>query len=134
MKVNQDTEFTSDTIVGSGGILYALANKTTRTEEDGRISYEADVIAIDKVEDAAKAVRAFLINSIIITTVAGNTFDGNDAAMLNMSVAIQSYDVLGITTTFWKLADNTIKEVGIVEIKEALALSIQAKGLIVLGA
>jgi len=59
MKVNQDTPFTKDTIVGSGGVLYALANKTETTDEDGRVSYEADLIKIDKIEDAEDAIRDF---------------------------------------------------------------------------
>ena len=59
MKINQDTEFTSNTIVGSGGVLYALANKTSKTNADGKVSYEADLVKIDKVEDAESAVKEF---------------------------------------------------------------------------
>jgi hypothetical protein len=65
MKVNQDTPFEKDTIVGSGGILYALANKTTKTDEDGHVSYEADAIVITNESEADKAVRYdMLANSL----------------------------------------------------------------------
>jgi hypothetical protein len=51
-----------------------------------------------------------------------------------MTSAILSAGALNITQTQWKLADNTIATISLDELKEALALSIQAVSQIILGA
>jgi hypothetical protein len=51
-----------------------------------------------------------------------------------MVSAILSSSVLNITETEWKLADNSRVTISIDELKEALALSIQAIGKIIVGA
>lgn len=80
-----------------------------------------------------KAIKTENINNITVTTTNGNTFDGDDISRANMNEAIQAASVLGITSHNWKLANNTIVNVTLDELKEALALAIQAKGAIILG-
>ena len=73
-----------------------------------------------------------LLSSITVTTQSGNTFDGNETARNNMLSAIMAADIIGQTESQWKLANNTVETVTIAELKEALTLSIQRVGEIVL--
>ena len=91
---------------------------------------EAEVEAQAKAE--LKAAKTYTLNSITVTTTNGNTFDGNETARGNMTSAILSAEVIGKTEDTWKLADNTSAVITIVELKEALALSIQEVGRIVM--
>ena len=84
-----------------------------------------------KIENEFKQAKADALNSIKVTTTNGNTFDGNETARVNMTSAILSSEVIGMTEDTWKLADNTEVLVTIDELKEALALSIQEVGRIV---
>lgn len=56
---------------------------------------------------------------------------GNETARNNMISAILSSEVVGLSEHAWKLADNTVAVVSLNELKEALALSIQAVAVIV---
>ena len=73
-----------------------------------------------------------LLSSITVTTQSGNTFDGNETARNNMLSAIMAAEIIGETESQWKLADNTVETVTLTELKEALTLSIQRVGEIVL--
>ena len=79
-----------------------------------------------------KQAKTNALNSITVTTTNGNTFDGNETARGNMTSAILSSEVIGKTEDTWKLADNTSAIITISELKEALALSIQEVGRIVM--
>jgi len=70
---------------------------------------------------------------LTVTTKEGNTFDATDQARANMNEAIAAASILGLTENDWKLANNIIITVTVDEIKEALAMGIQAKGSIILG-
>ena len=98
----------------------------------------AEMLAEEKVlrekqqlETEFKNAKEQALNSIVVTTTLENSFDGNERARTNMLSAIMSAEVLNKTETNWKLADNTSKLIGINELKEALALSIQEVGRIV---
>ena len=82
--------------------------------------------------NTTKAAKELALNSITVTTTNGNTFDGNETARGNMTSAILSSEVIGKTEDTWKLADNTSAVITITELKEALALSIQEVGRIVM--
>jgi hypothetical protein len=71
------------------------------------------------------------LDSITVTTQSGKTFDGNETARGDMMAALAAGDLLGETETNWKLADNSKALVTRDELREALALAIQAKGRIV---
>ena len=90
---------------------------------------EAELEAQTKIE--LKAAKELALNSITVT-VNGNSFDGNETARGNMTSAILSAEVIGKTEDTWKLADNTSAVITIAELKEALALSIQEVGRIVM--
>lgn len=72
------------------------------------------------------------LNTIVVTTQAGNTFDGNETARNNMMSAIMAAEIVGQTTSNWKMANNETVLITLDELKEALALSIQRVGEIVL--
>lgn len=76
--------------------------------------------------------KKILLDGITVTTQAGNTFDGNETARNNMMCAIMAADIIGQKESDWKLADNTVAHITLDELKEALALSIQRVGEIVL--
>ena len=82
--------------------------------------------------NTTKAAKELALNSITVITTNGNTFDGNETARGNMTSAILSAEVIGKTEDTWKLADNTSAVITITELKEALALSIQEVGRIVM--
>ena len=90
---------------------------------------EAELEAQTKIE--LKAAKELALNSITVT-VNGNSFDGNETARGNMSSAILSAEIIGKTEDTWKLADNSEVIVPIGDLKEALALSIQEVGRIVM--
>ena len=96
-----------------------------KTAEDKKVELEAQA----KIE--LKAAKGLALNSITVT-VNGNSFDGNETARGNMSSAILSAEIIGKTEDTWKLADNTSAVITITELKEALALSIQEVGRIVM--
>jgi len=93
-------------------------NNPTKTEE--------------QIKSDIKEAKKLALDSITVTTSNGNTFDGNETARINMVSAIAVADIAGITEKEWKLADNSIKVITLNELKEALLLSIQKVGDIVL--
>jgi len=91
-----------------------------------------ELLAIAEVE--AKATKLQALNSITVTTTSGKVFDGRDIDQQRMVSAIISADVVGLTETYWKLADNSVELITLDELKESLALSIQTLGQIIVGA
>ena len=103
---------------------YCMAILNGVSEEDAQGMIAKKIKAIDK-ETKLKALDS------IVVKVDGKVFDGNEKARLNMLSAIQASSVVGIESTYWKLADNTAQEVTVDELKQALALSIQRVGEII---
>lgn len=75
--------------------------------------------------------KADLLATITVTTQSGKTFDGNETARTDILSALTTGELIGETSTNWKLADNTVALVTRDELLEALSLAIQAKGRIV---
>lgn len=98
---------------------------------DGSIDYVEEELQ-DFSQQPVTPSKAELLASITVTTQSGKTFDGNETARNNMLSAIFSADLIGQTESDWKLADNTVANITLDELKEALALSIQRVGEIVL--
>lgn len=70
----------------------------------------------------ARASRQQAVANIIVTTVSGKSFDGNEEAQGRMSRAINALDPL--ETTLWILADNVVDpNVTREELREALRLA-----------
>lgn len=86
-----------------------------------------DILAI-----ANKATKEEALNSVTVE-VSGKVFDGRAKDQINILAAIQSAELLGETSTEWKLADNSLYVVTIDELKMVLALSIQKVGQIIKG-
>ena len=92
-----------------------------------------DKLAVDTEAKELKAAKKVLLAELTVVTESGNTFDADDQSRANMNEAITAAEVLGLTESEWKLADNSVVTVSVDEIKEALTLGIVAKGEIVLG-
>lgn len=75
--------------------------------------------------------KSLELNSITVTTASGKTLDGNETARGDMVSAITIAGFTGQTSTEWKLADNSVANVTLDELKEALALALAEKGRIV---
>jgi len=71
----------------------------------------------------AKRERNYLVSQIKVTTTTGKVFDGDEQSQDRMLRAINIAAVTGQSVTDWKLADNTIVEVTLDELKEALSLA-----------
>jgi len=119
--------FTTDWVVLDNGEW-----RTLTTSEKSLVDAEATVQEALKAAQEAKVAKQLALNSITVTTTSGKVFDGRDIDQQRMMSAIMSADVVGITETYWKLADNSVVMVTLVELKEALALSIQALGAIIM--
>lgn len=111
----------------------------TIVDTDGVLQYQYHSIAVphglfnaDVVTVAKKFLKQHKLATLTVTTASGKTFDANETARNNMVSAIMASEVVAVTTTQWKLADNTPVEVGLVELKEALSMAIQAVGQIVM--
>lgn len=86
-----------------------------------------------EAEVQAKTQKQLALDTITVTTTSGKVFDGRDKDQVRMMAAIQASGILGLTETQWKLHDNSVATITLDELKEALALSIQAVGNIVVG-
>ena len=95
--------------------------------------FTAEELALQAEEEARQA-KIEALRVLTVTTTAGNVFDADEKALINMLSAIQASGVLGITSHDWKLADNSIVNITLDELKEAHSLAIQAVGAITLGA
>lgn len=73
--------------------------------------------------EAAKTLRAEQVAAIQVTTVAGNTFDGDEASQGRMARAIIALERTGMPSVLWVLADNTAIQATATELSEALALA-----------
>lgn len=77
-----------------------------------------------------KAARQKLVAAIKVTTSTGKEFDGDETSQARMAHALLVAQVAGITSTTWVLANNVPTEVTLVELQEALVLSMQAMGAV----
>lgn len=70
---------------------------------------------------AAKAARGNAVAAIVVTTSAGNSFDGDEDSQNRMTRALAA---LGEADRLpWVLADNSVVEVDRAELQEALRLA-----------
>ncbi|CAM3514263.1 hypothetical protein [Arcobacter aquimarinus] len=138
---NRDKTVYSKTTKGSLEVDYLGTLKAEHTllvpkqfdkwSEDTQSWIEDEILKNEYLTIQKKAEKVEQLSTLVVITSQGNTFDGNETARLNMVSAIQSAELLGQISSNWKLADNTVKEISLNELKEALALSIQKVGEIV---
>lgn len=67
--------------------------------------------------------RQTMVDSIVVTTSTGKSFDGDETSQNRMVRAIIALESAGVPSVVWVLADNTPSMVTIAELKEALALA-----------
>lgn len=75
--------------------------------------------------DAWKAQRATAVANITVTTSTGKVFDGDEISQGRISraiVALQSQPEA--STIKWVLSDNTVAQVDIKELREALTMAV----------
>ena len=95
----------------------------------GDIKTATGFIAPEKIIDdaalreAEKIQRDITTAKILVTTAAGNVFNGDEVSQNRLSRAIMALQLTGTLTTHWVLANNVATEVGVPELAEALALS-----------
>lgn len=88
----------------------------------GGVPEPADPPSPEEMRERFKSERAKSVASIIVTTKSGNTFDGHEDAQSRMARAIIGLNSIGGTMP-WVLADNSVVEVDVAELAEALTLS-----------
>ena len=129
------------------GKILANFNVKENIDDEGVVSYSYDQLRFDTyfqeeviekeiakaLVDIKKQEKHYAIDNVIVTTTAGNKFNGEDKSQGRMSSAILAAEVLGKTEERWKMADGTIKLIKIEELKEALALSILEVGRLIKG-
>lgn len=97
---------------------------------------DAETLAVNQAAlaqrrlDEAKAARQSEVDALKVTTSTGKVFDGDEVSQGRMSRAILAADITGLTECVWILADSVPATITLAELKEALALSIQAQGAI----
>ena len=123
---NNQLQVGQGTVIPDGFIEYTVGQEPDELKE--ALALEAIEQARVELKQAKEVAKA----SIKVTTSNGNVFDGNMESRVNMQNVITASEILGQTTADWKLADNSVVTVDIAEIKEALALSIQECGRIVM--
>ena len=129
------------------GKILANFNVKENIDDEGVVSYSYDQLRFDTyfqeeviekeiakaLVDIKKQEKHYAIDNVIVTTAAGNKFNGEDKSQGRMTSALLAAEVLGKTEENWKMADGTIKLIKIEELKEALALSILEVGRLIKG-
>lgn len=102
---------------------------------NGPVPYTEEEIAQYQRDQAAEAQRLVALNrqqlkdkrseavANIKVTVGDKTFDGDENSQTRMARAILIAQATGLTSTAWTLADNSVSEVSVPELTQALALA-----------
>lgn len=114
-------------ILLEGFIQYDEANKPQELKDAEAVQVQV------QAQEQAKQAKELALSQITVTTTNGNVFDGREKDVVMMGGAIQASEVLGLTSHQWKLHDNSVEVVTLAELKEALALSMQAIGSLKIG-
>ena len=106
--------------VEHGAILEDTRSEFLIPLKDQYTNITADYLERVRMQEA-KAKRQAEIDAIIVTTAAGNSFDGDEASQTRMTRAIMSLQP-GETMP-WVLAENVAADVSKEELQEALRLA-----------
>ena len=79
---------------------------------------------------AAKEARDAAVAAIVVTTAAGNQFDGDEVSQGRMARAIIGLQATGTPSINWVLHDNSVIQATVAELTEALALAGAAQAAI----
>lgn len=83
-------------------------------------------IAAQELEEA-KRVRARQVAAIKVE-VDGMTFDGDETSQSRMARALEVASITGMESTVWVLADNTVAEVTVAQMQQALSKAMLEMG------
>lgn len=93
------------------------------------VDLDAETVAANQeraaitARESAKASRAKAVAAIKVTTTSGKEFDGDETSQTRMARAIIGMQAANVTTITWTLADNTVVDVTLAELTEALILA-----------
>lgn len=93
-------------------------NGAEYTLEDGRV-----FLNLKAKNYKIKQEKEVNVAKIRVTTTTGKVFDGDEKSQDRMTRAINIAAITEQVTTQWKLADNSVVEVTLAELKEALSLA-----------
>lgn len=105
------------------GTLETVELNTCEGETYEIVDSLPDILSNMPTIDAGNMTKERLVSRIKVTTSTGKVFDGDEKSQERILRAINIATITGDTTTQWKMADNTIIEVTLEELKEALALA-----------
>lgn len=103
------------------------AGKTAMTPEEVESHINPPKTA-EQVREEWKSARSAAVEAIKVTTLAGNTFDGDEISQGRMARAISSME--DADSVVWVLADNSVIQATKAELKEALRLAGSAQAAI----
>ena len=92
---------------------WVFEDKPQEPQEDARA----------KARKAAKEARDAAVAAIVVTTAAGNQFDGDEVSQGRMARAILALQATGTPSVNWVLYDNSVIQATVAELTEALALA-----------
>lgn len=118
------------TVVETDAITGERVERSMTNEETDAYFARIEEYSHTSINDQAKREKELALKSIKVT-VNGKEFDGHESARLNMTNALMVAGFTGQTQTNWKLADNTVAQVTISDVQQALAFSIQKVGEII---
>ncbi len=105
------------------GTIEVIKENTNAGETYEIVDSLPDILGNMPYVDINKLAKERLVSRIKVTTSTGKVFDGDEKSQERILRAINIATITGDTTTQWKMADNTIVEVTLEELKEALALA-----------
>lgn len=114
--ISKFTEYTD----GNGVVITVSEQETVAIAADAIIQAEEQA---KQNRLMAKLTRQTNVDSIVVTTAAGNSFDGDETSQNRMARAIIALQATGTPSTLWVLSDNTVTLASAAELSEALALA-----------
>lgn len=105
------------------GTIDTIIKNTCEGETYEIVDSLPDILGNTPAADINKLAKERLVSRIKVTTSTGKVFDGDEKSQERILRAINIATITGDTTTQWKMADNTIIEVTLEELKEAIALA-----------
>lgn len=104
-----------------------LGNLVTIKEQEDKAFSDAALLEqqsiLEQNRSVAKLLRQASVEKIVVTTSAGNTFDGDEISQNRMARAILALQATGGHGVSWVLTDNSVIQASVAELTEALALA-----------
>lgn len=125
---DKNGEYVKSVIGDEAGCLVNVAEDETYREVEELRSH-----SLHNESAYLKSLKLQRVNEIKVT-VNDKVFDGNEISQERIARTITMANIMGLTQTDWKLADNTIATVTLEELKQALTLSVLAMNEIWLNA